>query len=165
MTIFQNSRIYYLQAEHGCCGHHAPTMCPAGGVCGTHSLPPPAPYHSHRRSLQDVEALGLFHHGAGGGGGGRSLRQIMHKQPSSPDDFRRRSTASLSHLAHAPPAGTAQLSGRTLLTTIPIHSLGFPISQFINKPGLDSFEWYWYLLRVTTMEKLDCDQILLLHEK
>ena len=54
----------------------------------------------HRRSLQDVEALGLFHHGRGPG---------RHLTRQSSDDPRRRSTinlqnaASVTHLAGKPP--------------------------------------------------------------
>ena len=60
----------------------------------------------HRRSLQDVEALGLFHHGRGPG------RHLTRQ--SSDSDPRRRSTASL--LPNA--SSVTHLAGRTLLSFI-----------------------------------------------
>ncbi len=73
---------YYFQADH-----NVPSGAAAGPVMSS---------ALHRRSLNDVEALGLFHHGRGVG---------KHLSRQCSEDARRRSTASLANLAILP--GTA----------------------------------------------------------
>ena len=58
----------------------------------------------HRRSLQDVDALGLFHHGRGVG-------RHLTRQSSSTDDSRRRSSANL-HNASSVTHLAGSLTGR-----------------------------------------------------
>ena len=74
----------------------------------TASLSSPGPVMSsslHRRSLQDVEALGLFHHGRGVG-------RHLTRQSSSTDDSRRRSSANL-HNASSVTHLASSIPGRT----------------------------------------------------
>ena len=61
----------------------------------------------HRRSLQDVDALGLFHHGRGVG-------RHLTRQSSSTDDSRRRSSANL-HNASSVTHLAGSLTGRPQL--------------------------------------------------
>ena len=83
-------------------------MDPHGGqalhssVCGTG---PVMSSSLHRRSLQDVEALGLFHHG-------RGIGRHLTRQSSSTDDSRRRSSANL-HNASSVTHLAGSFSGRT----------------------------------------------------
>ena len=60
----------------------------------------------HRRSLQDVDALGLFHHGRGLG---------RHLSRQSSDDSRRRSSANLQNLAGSVTHLAGSMTGRTAI--------------------------------------------------
>ena len=91
----KSPNIFFLQADH-----HGTNV----GIVG--SSGPIMSSSIHRRSLQDVEALGLFHHGRGPG------RHLTRQ--SSDSDPRRRSTASL--LPNA--SSVTHLAGRTLLSFI-----------------------------------------------
>ena len=67
----------------------------------------------HRRSLQDVDALGLFHHGRGLG---------RHLSRQSSDDSRRRSSANLQNLAGSVTHLAGSMTGRTAIIFFPIHT-------------------------------------------
>ena len=64
----------------------------------------------HRRSLQDVDALGLFHHGRGLG---------RHLSRQSSDDSRRRSSANLQNLAGSVTHLAGSMTGRTAIIFFP----------------------------------------------
>ena len=59
----------------------------------------------HRRSLQDVDALGLFHHGRGIG---------RHLSRQSSDDSRRRSSANLHNAVSVTHLAGSMIGGRQL---------------------------------------------------
>ena len=86
--------------------HHGPlnSSGQTGGQAG-----PVMSSSMHRRSLQDVDALGLFHHGRGVG-------RHLTRQSSSTDDSRRRSSANLHNLHNASSVThlAGSLTGRTL---------------------------------------------------
>ena len=86
--------------------HHGPlnSSGQTGGQAG-----PIMSSSMHRRSLQDVDALGLFHHGRGVG-------RHLTRQSSSTDDSRRRSSANLHNLHNASSVThlAGSLTGRTL---------------------------------------------------
>ena len=88
--------------------HHGPlnSSGQTGGQAG-----PVMSSSMHRRSLQDVDALGLFHHGRGVG-------RHLTRQSSSTDDSRRRSSANLHNLHNASSVThlAGSLTGRTLFS-------------------------------------------------
>ena len=88
--------------------HHGPlnSSGQTGGQAG-----PIMSSSMHRRSLQDVDALGLFHHGRGVG-------RHLTRQSSSTDDSRRRSSANLHNLHNASSVThlAGSLTGRTLFS-------------------------------------------------
>ena len=103
--------------------HHGPlnSSGQTGGQAG-----PIMSSSMHRRSLQDVDALGLFHHGRGVG-------RHLTRQSSSTDDSRRRSSANLHNLHNASSVThlAGSLTGRTLFFQILFRSI-FYYSSFMG---------------------------------
>ena len=118
------TKLSLFQAEHVCSGCVSQTGGPSYKTSHPHhhhSLPPSslgaaAAGTQVRRSLQDVEALGLFHHGSTGARPWQAAasRGNFHslRGGSSQDDVRRRSTASLVATCATPNASLGS-AGRT----------------------------------------------------
>jgi hypothetical protein len=78
--------LFLFQGDHAS-GHHSPnSSSPLHQTIAAASPTSPLLTGHYRRSLQDVDALGLFHHGKGIG---------RHCNLAKHDDLRRRSTACL----------------------------------------------------------------------
>ena len=106
---FSSSFSLFLQIDH----HGIPNLgnTGAGGGAGGSSTNNSGMHTSmtsslHRRSLQDVDALGLFHHGRGLG---------RHLSRQSSDDSRRRSSANLQNLAGSVTHLAGSMTGRTAI--------------------------------------------------
>ena len=103
-----------MQIDH----HGIPNIGNTGGGAGGSSTNNSGMHTSmtsslHRRSLQDVDALGLFHHGRGLG---------RHLSRQSSDDSRRRSSANLQNLAGSVTHLAGSMTGRTAIIFFPIHT-------------------------------------------
>ena len=105
-NLISNFLSLFLQIDHHGIPNIGNTGVAGGSSTNNSGMHTSMTSSLHRRSLQDVDALGLFHHGRGLG---------RHLSRQSSDDSRRRSSANLQNLAGSVTHLAGSMTGRTAI--------------------------------------------------